>query len=149
MTTEMLEAIWKNPDDRTLLAVYADWLGSTGEATRSEYMQLRLLDAMTQAQQQRMTSLRVAGQGPPLRVDLGRRLGGVRGGWCAGAGPSQSHFAGGNSTPSMMCTMPLPARAEPTINASFTYVFPSFTWNTTLPPFATPSFMPSFMKRVS
>ncbi len=63
MTTEMLEAIWKNPDDRTLLAVYADWLGSTGETTRSEYMQLRLLDAMTQAQQQRMTALRVRHRG--------------------------------------------------------------------------------------
>lgn len=63
MTTEMLQAIWKNPDDRTLLAVYADWLASTSETTRAEYMQLRLLNTMTQAQQNQMTSLRVRHRG--------------------------------------------------------------------------------------
>jgi|GEM_PF-3938782 len=58
-------------------------------------------------------------------------------------------FSGGSSTPSTTCTMPFPARTEPTIFASFTYVCPSFTWNTTFCPFATPSFMPSFIMRVS
>ncbi len=63
MTAQMLEAIWQNPDDRARLAVYADWLASTGETTRSEYMQLRLMNTMTQAQQLRMTSLRVRHRG--------------------------------------------------------------------------------------
>jgi uncharacterized protein (TIGR02996 family) len=63
MTTEMIQAIWKNPDDRTLLAVYADWLASTGETTRAEYMQLGLLTTMTQAQQKSMTALRLKHRG--------------------------------------------------------------------------------------
>ena len=63
MTTEMLEAIWKNPDDRDLLAVYADWLGSSGQTSRAEYMQLALLDNPTAAQERRIKVLRAKDRG--------------------------------------------------------------------------------------
>jgi uncharacterized protein (TIGR02996 family) len=63
MTTEMLEAIWKAPDDRDLLAVYADWLASNGETSRAEYMQLALLEKPTAAQKRRIKVLRTKDRG--------------------------------------------------------------------------------------
>ena len=63
MTTEMLEAIWKNPDDHDLLAVYADWLASNGETSRAEYMQLALLENPTAAQERRLKVLRAKDRG--------------------------------------------------------------------------------------
>lgn len=47
-----------------------------------------------------------------------------------------SYFAGGVSTPSTMCTMPLEARIEATTLASFTITLPSLTWMVTLTPLA-------------
>jgi uncharacterized protein (TIGR02996 family) len=54
---ELLGAIWKAPDDREALSVYADWLIEHGDATRGEYIQLSLLEAPSAAQKKRRTQL--------------------------------------------------------------------------------------------
>ncbi len=53
----LLAEIWERPDDRHVLGVYADYLASTGEGTRAEYIQLSLLAARTSAQDKRRTAL--------------------------------------------------------------------------------------------
>jgi uncharacterized protein (TIGR02996 family) len=58
MSQELLAEIWRRPDDRELLAVYADWLATHGEPTRAEYMQLSLLERRTPAQEKRRVALR-------------------------------------------------------------------------------------------
>ncbi len=57
MTQGLLKEIWQRPQDRQLLGVYADWLATNGDATRAEYMQLRLLEAPTAAQDKRAAAL--------------------------------------------------------------------------------------------
>jgi uncharacterized protein (TIGR02996 family) len=57
MTTQLLEEIWRRPEDRQLLAVYADWLAGQGETARAEYIQLSLLDDPTAAQEKRRGAL--------------------------------------------------------------------------------------------
>lgn len=49
--------IWKSPEDREALSVYADWLLQHGDATRGEYMQLSLLKKRTPAQTKRRDAL--------------------------------------------------------------------------------------------
>jgi len=55
---QLRDEIWKNPTDRQLLSVYADWLMSTGDTTRAEFMQLSLLPKPTPAQNKRLVALR-------------------------------------------------------------------------------------------
>lgn len=62
-------AIWRNPDDRDALRVYADWLAEQG-STRGEYIQLRCLDIPTHEQE------RTAGR--LLKKDRGKWLGEAR-----------------------------------------------------------------------
>jgi uncharacterized protein (TIGR02996 family) len=53
----LLHQIWKTPEDRALLSVYADWLLAHGDRARGEYMQLALLPTATPAQEARQESL--------------------------------------------------------------------------------------------
>jgi len=57
LEAELLGAIWKAPDDREALSVYADWLIEHGDATRGEYIHLGLLEKPTAAQKKRRTAL--------------------------------------------------------------------------------------------
>lgn len=54
----LLANIWRAPEDRDALAVYADWLLQNGDATRGEYMQLALLEKPTPVQTKRRETLR-------------------------------------------------------------------------------------------
>jgi uncharacterized protein (TIGR02996 family) len=58
--------IWKNPTDRQLLSVYADWLTAQGDGPRAEFMQLSLLAKRTPAQEKRRVALRNKHRGPWL-----------------------------------------------------------------------------------
>lgn len=53
----LVDALWKNPSDRALLAVIADHFAEQGDATRAEYLQLALLSVRTKKQERRMDSL--------------------------------------------------------------------------------------------
>ena len=57
MTEQLRAQIWKQPDDRAVLGVYADWLATQGETTRAEYMQLALLARPTAPQRARRDAL--------------------------------------------------------------------------------------------
>jgi len=59
---ELLAAIWLDPDDRSLLRVYADWLMEHG-SLRGEYMQLLLLTHPTSLQLARAAGLRTKHRG--------------------------------------------------------------------------------------
>jgi uncharacterized protein (TIGR02996 family) len=50
--------IWSSPEDRSALAIYADWLLQHGDTTRGEYMQLSLLTKRALAQSKRRDALR-------------------------------------------------------------------------------------------
>lgn len=61
MTTldSLRAAIWKRPDDRDLLKVYADALETSGQqSAQAEFIQLALLDERTAGQSKRMEALR-------------------------------------------------------------------------------------------
>ena len=55
--TQLRARIDAEPTSREALAVYADWLAEHGETTRSEYMQLSLLERPTPAQRPRQHAL--------------------------------------------------------------------------------------------
>ncbi|MCX5746722.1 MAG: TIGR02996 domain-containing protein [Proteobacteria bacterium] len=59
-TTEqqLRQQIWSDPTDRQLLSVYADWLATTGDKARAEFVQLSLLPKRTSEQAKRLTALR-------------------------------------------------------------------------------------------
>jgi len=59
----ILEQLWKAPSDRETLTVYADWLMENGQASRGEYIALRLLEKPTAAQIKRATQLREKDRG--------------------------------------------------------------------------------------
>ena len=54
---KLLAEIWKDPTDRQLLSVYADWLAAEGDTARAEYIQLSLLATPTTAQTKRRNAL--------------------------------------------------------------------------------------------
>lgn len=56
-------AIWAAPRDHGALSVYADWLMANGGQTRGEYMQLRLLEAPSEAQRKRANQLLAKNRG--------------------------------------------------------------------------------------
>jgi uncharacterized protein (TIGR02996 family) len=66
--TALLDEIWKRPDDRELLSVYADYLASVGETTRAEYIQLSLQEPRSAAQDKRRDALRNKHRGAWLGV---------------------------------------------------------------------------------
>lgn len=55
---ELLAQIWRTPEDRDLLRVYADWMLEHGDQTRARYMQLALLDDPTPVQEKQRVALR-------------------------------------------------------------------------------------------
>jgi uncharacterized protein (TIGR02996 family) len=55
--------IWRNPEDRDALLVYADWLLAHGDMTRGEYMQLALLPKPSAGQVKRREALRKKNRG--------------------------------------------------------------------------------------
>lgn len=67
---ELLAAIWSAPRDPAALAVWADWLTQSGDASRGEYVTLRLLPKPTAEQKKRAASL--------LAKDRGKWLGAAR-----------------------------------------------------------------------
>jgi len=66
----ILEQLWKTPTNHESLSVYADWLMENGQASRGEYIALKLLERPTAAQTKRAAQL--------LGKDRGRWLGDAR-----------------------------------------------------------------------